>query len=390
MALARYATDASKTRGRLYPEREAPYRTCFQRDRDRIIHSEAFRRLESKTQVFVYHEGSSLRTRLTHSLEVSQITRSLCRMLNLDGDLGEALALAHDLGHTPFGHAGEMALNECMANYGGFDHNAHSLKIVTKLEQRYPRFDGINLSWETLEGLVKHNGPLTEKEKLSFDVAEYNKKHDLMLDTFAGAEAQIAALADDIAYSNHDTDDGLKTGLVTVEQLMEVPFFKRHYEQVKKEYPLVEQSRVDAETVRRMINDMILDVAAQSRRILDDLKPESVDDIRNMGRPVIAFSEKMRAEMQELKDFLFPNMYRHYTINRMTSKGKRIVRDLFGLLFTETNILPPSWQKKARSCPKTAEGETMKARIVADFVAGLTDASAIELHTRLFDPQVRL
>ena len=390
MALAKYATDASTTRGRLYPEREAPYRTCFQRDRDRIIHSEAFRRLESKTQVFVYHEGSSLRTRLTHSLEVSQITRSLCRMLNLDGDLGEALALAHDLGHTPFGHAGEMALNECMAAYGGFDHNAHSLKIVTKLEQRYPRFDGINLSWETLEGLVKHNGPLTEKEKLSVDIVEYNAKHDLMLDTFAGAEAQIASLADDIAYSNHDTDDGLKTGLVTVEQLMDVPLFKRHYEQVKKEYPAVEQSRVDAETVRRMINDMILDVATQSQRILNDLKPETVEDIRLMGRPVIAFSEKMRTEMQELKDFLFPNMYRHYTINRMTSKGKRIVRDLFGLLFSETNILPPVWQKKARSCPQTAEGEKMKERIIADFVAGLTDASAIELHTRLFDPQVRL
>lgn len=390
MALAKYATDASKTRGRLYPEREAPYRTCFQRDRDRIIHSEAFRRLESKTQVFVYHEGSSLRTRLTHSLEVSQITRSLCRMLNLNADLGEALALAHDLGHTPFGHAGEMALNECMANYGGFDHNAHSLKIVTKLEQRYPRFDGINLSWETLEGLVKHNGPLTEKEKLSADIVEYNAKHDLMLDTFAGAEAQIASLADDIAYSNHDTDDGLKTGLVTVEQLMSVSLFKRHYEQVKREYPTVEKNRIDAETVRRMINDMILDVAAQSQRILDDLKPETVEDIRLMGRPVIGFSEKMRAEMQELKDFLFPNMYRHYTINRMTSKGKRIIRDLFGLLFTETNILPPAWQEKARSCPQTAEGETMKARLIADFVAGLTDASAIELHTRLFDPQVRL
>ncbi len=197
-------------------------------------------------------------------------------------------------------------------------------------------------------------------------------------------------MADDIAYSNHDTDDGLKTGLVTVEQLMDVPLFKRHYEQVKKEYPAVEQSRVDAETVRRMINDMILDVATQSQRILNDLKPETVEDIRLMGRPVIAFSEKMRTEMQELKDFLFPNMYRHYTINRMTSKGKRIVRDLFGLLFSETNILPPVWQKKARSCPQTAEGETMKARIIADFVAGLTDASAIELHTRLFDPQVRL
>lgn len=388
MVLAVYATHSEKTRGRLYPEQEAPYRTCFQRDRDRIIHSEAFRRLESKTQVFVYHEGSSLRTRLTHSLEVSQITRSLCRMLGLNKDLGEALALAHDLGHTPFGHAGEMALNECMQDFGGFDHNAHSLKIVTKLEQKYPRFDGINLSWETLEGLVKHNGPLIGEgfAPLPLEIAEYNVVQDLELGGYPGAEAQVAALADDIAYSNHDTDDGLKTGLITVEEISSVDFFKRHYEQVKKEYPSVEHSRIVAETVRRMINDMILDVAEASRKNLAELNPQNVEDIRSCGRPVIDFSDGMKKQMADLKGFLFPNMYRHYKINQMTSKGKRIIKDLFALLLAENNILPTPWQRKVRQCVDPKQ----KARIIADFVAGLTDASAIELHTRLFDPQVRI
>lgn len=388
MPLASYATFAEKTRGRLYPEREAPYRSCFQRDRDRIIHSEAFRRLESKTQVFVYHEGNSLRTRLTHSLEVSQITRSLCRMLNLNQDLGEALALAHDLGHTPFGHAGEMALNECMKGYGGFDHNAHSLKIVTFLEQKYPRFDGINLCWETLEGLVKHNGPMIGEGKppLPVEVAEYNEKHDLKLDGFPGAEAQVASLADDIAYSNHDTDDGLKMELIRVEELEGVPFFMRHYKQVLKEYPAVVHSKIVAETVRRMINDMILDVAEASRRRLDEVRPETVGDVRSLNAPVIRFSDEMREDMKNLKGFLFPNMYRHYKINQMTSKGKRIVRDLFSLLFNEPNLLPTAWRIKA----ERLDDDRQRARLTADFVAGLTDASAIELHTRLFDPQVRI
>lgn len=389
MDLAPYATKAEKTRGRLYPEREAPYRTCFQRDRDRIIHSEAFRRLESKTQVFVYHEGNSLRTRLTHSLEVSQITRSLCRMLRLNQDLGEALALAHDLGHPPFGHAGEMALNECMKEYGGFDHNAHSLKIVTSLERKYPLFDGINLCWETLEGLVKHNGPLcAEGRVLPDEIAEYDALQNLELDGFPGLEAQVAALADDIAYCNHDTDDGLKTGLIHVEELEGVPFFMRHYKDVLKEHPAVAPSRQVAETVRRMINDMILDVAEGTRRKLEDLKPASVEEVRGLGYPVVSFSEDMKNEMQSLKAFLFPNMYRHYKINQMTSKGKRIVRDLFGLLFSETNILPSFWRAQVESVP----GGDIKrrARLIADFIAGLTDASAIELHTRLFDPQVRI
>lgn len=386
--LARYATDFSKTRGRFYPEQEAEYRTCFQRDRDRILHSEAFRRLESKTQVFVYHDGSSLRTRLTHSLEVSQITRALCRMLNLDSDLGEAIALSHDLGHPPFGHAGEMALNECMNMYGGFDHNAHSLKIVTYLEQRYPRFNGINLSWETLEGLVKHNGPLKKNDTdiLPFDMKEFNDQWDLELDTFSGAEGQIAALADDIAYSNHDTDDGLKTGLTNIEEMSQVDFFQRHYRKVCDDYSNVNKSRIEAETVRRMINDMILDVAKNSKIKIEKVNPKSVEDIRHADSQVIVFSPEMKKDLQELKDFLFLNVYRHYKINQMTSKGKRIIRDLFGLLLSENNILPPFWQ----GLIKGVSDQSAKARIIADFIADLTDASAIEMHTRLFNPQVRI
>lgn len=392
MVLAPYATLFEKTRGRFYPEKEVSYRTCFQRDRDRIIHSEAFRRLESKTQVFVYHEGSSLRTRLTHSLEVSQITRSLCRMLRLDEDLGEALALAHDLGHPPFGHGGEAALNECLQKYGGFDHNAHSLKIVTQLEQKYPRFNGLNLSWETLEGLAKHNGPLMggERQEPPQEIAEYNFVQDLEPAGFPGAEAQIASLSDDIAYCNHDIDDGLKTGLICTEELFQVGFFKDHYERTKKEYPYAEGSRIVSETIRRMINDMILDVARTSGEILRDLRPDSVEDIRSCGKAVISFSENMKKQMQDLKNFLFPNMYRHYKINRMTSKGKRIVKDLFFLLLNENDILPPPWQSKVRLCPQGSEGERHKARLIADFIAAMTDASALELHARLFDPQVRL
>lgn len=386
--LAIYATDPSKTRGRFYPEQETEYRNCFQRDRDRILHSEAFRRLESKTQVFVYHDGSSLRTRLTHSLEVSQITRSLCKMLNLNSDLGEAIALAHDLGHPPFGHAGEMALNECMSVYGGFDHNAHSLKIVTYLEQRYPRFNGINLSWETLEGLIKHNGPLKKDDAtvIPVDMKEFNDKWDLDLDTFSGAEAQIAALADDIAYSNHDTDDGLKTGLTSVEEMLNVDFFSRHYKKVCEDYSNIEKSRIEAETVRRMINDMILDVAKYSKIKIDKANPKSVEDIRHADSQMIVFSEEMNRDLQDLKNFLFFNVYRHYKINQMTSKGKRIIKDLFGLLLSENNILPPFWQMLI----KKASNQSAKARVIADFIADLTDASAIEMHTRLFNPQVRI
>lgn len=394
MNYAPYATFAEKSRGRLYKERDVSERTCFQRDRDRIIHSEAFRRLEAKTQVFVYQDGGSLRTRLTHSLEVSQLTRSLCRMLRLNQDLGEALALAHDLGHTPFGHAGETALNDCMKNYGGFDHNAHSLKVVTSLECKYPAFDGINLCWETLEGLAKHNGPLLKKgedaSKLPADIAEYNALFDLELDTYAGLEAQIASLADDIAYCNHDTDDGLKTEFIRVSQLAQVPFFMRHYTAVKAEYTGLDESRTAAETVRRMINEAILDVAKTSAERLAEINPQSVEEVRAFGEAIIGFSPQMRTQLKELKDFLFKNMYRHYKINQMTSKGRRILKDLFALFMDETNILPQYMQTRIAALENDSRREARKARLIADFIAGMTDASALSAHARLFDAQTRI
>ena len=389
-----YATFPEKTKGRLFPEKEYAERTCFQRDRDRIIHSEAFRRLESKTQVFVYHEGNSLRTRLTHSLEVAQITRSLCRMLRLDQDLGEALALAHDLGHPPFGHAGEMALNECMKNYGGFDHNANSLKIVTLLERKYPAFDGINLCWETLEGLVKHNGPLkgAGKPPLPSYIADYETRQDLELATFSGLEAQIASLADDIAYCNHDTDDGLKTGFISLELLSaQVPFFNRHFTAVKQQYPHADERRLGAETVRRMINELIHDVARVTEENLKDLQPSCVEDVRLCGKPAVDFSNDAREGLKTLKSFLFAHMYRHYKINQMTSKGKRILRDLFDLFFNETNILPTEIQDRIKIAETDgADIERARAEVISDFIAGLTDSGAIAMHARLFDAQTRI
>ena len=394
MNYAPYATFAEKSRGRLYKEKDVSERTCFQRDRDRIIHSEAFRRLEAKTQVFVYQDGGSLRTRLTHSLEVSQLTRSLCRMLRLNQDLGEALALAHDLGHTPFGHAGETALNDCMKNYGGFDHNAHSLKVVTALECKYPAFDGINLCWETLEGLVKHNGPLMKKgddpSELPADIAEYNALFDLELDTYPGLEAQIASLADDIAYCNHDTDDGLKTEFIRMSQLAQVPFFMRHYSAVNAEYAGLDESRKAAETVRRMINEAILDVAKTSAERLAEINPQSVEEVRSFGEAIIGFSPQMRTQLKELKDFLFKNMYRHYKINQMTSKGRRILKDLFALFMDETNILPQYMQTRIAALENDSRREARKARLIADFIAGMTDASALSAHARLFDAQTRI
>ena len=391
MELACYATFPEKSKGRLHPEKSVSERTCFQRDRDRIIHSEAFRRLEAKTQVFVYQDGGSLRTRLTHSLEVSQLTRSLCRMLKLNQDLGEALALAHDLGHPPFGHAGERALNECMKNFGGFDHNAHSLEVVTQSEHKYPAFDGINLCWETLEGLVKHNGPLTGagKDPLPPYIAEYNKLYDLQLDPFPGAEAQVASLADDIAYCNHDTDDGLKTEFIRVSQLAEVPFFMRHYKAVDNEYTHIEESRKAAETVRRMINEAILDVAKVSAERLERFAPKNVEQIRRFDEGIISFSPQMRTQLKELKDFLFKNMYRHYKINQMTSKGQRILKDLFALFMDETNILPLYLQKRIAAL-QVGDVKTQKARLIADFIARMTDAAALSAHARLFDAQTRI
>lgn len=386
-SLAPWACRPEESRGRLHAERESATRTCFQRDRDRIIHSASFRRLEYKTQVFVNHEGDFFRTRLTHSLEVSQIARSICRNLRLNEDLAEALSLAHDLGHPPFGHAGEDALQEAMEPYGGFDHNAQSLRLIAKLEQRYAEFDGLNLTWEALEGLVKHNGPLLLpgcERPLPQIIAEYVAVHDLELDTFAGAEAQVAALSDDIAYNNHDIDDGLRAGLFSVDDLAEVPLVGPMFSSVRKMYPNLTDSRLIHEAVRRVIGHMIHDVVAETTRRLDALKPKNASDIRRSSAPVVAFSQEMQGNEQALKKFLFERMYRHYKLNRMSSKAKKVVREVFQLLVEEPGCLPTEWQRLA-GAPQSSE----TARVVCDYIAGMTDRYALDEYRRLLDVQSR-
>ena len=379
-----YATLPGATRGRLHAEPESATRTPFQRDRDRIIHSTAFRRLKHKTQVFVYHEGDHYRTRLTHSLEVSQIARSLARALGLNEDLAEALALAHDLGHTPFGHAGEEALDAAMKEFGGFDHNAQTLRILTKLEQKYAEFDGLNLTWETLEGAVKHNGPLVSKartlESLPEAIVEYNRQQDLELATYAGPEAQLAALSDDIAYNNHDIDDGLRAGLFSIADLEPLPLAGEVFAEVRHRYPKIDDARLVHEAIRRMIDRMIGDVLAETTARLAALAPSSVADIRAWDRPVVAFSQGLAAADRGLKAFLFERMYRHYRVNRMTSKARRVVRELFELLVSEPQSLPQDWRVRAQ----TLDGRK-RARLVADYIAGMTDRFALEEHRRLFD-----
>jgi dGTPase len=356
-------------------------RSPFQRDRDRIIHSTAFRRLKHKTQVFVYHEGDHYRTRLTHSLEVAQIARTIARALGLDEDLAEALALAHDLGHTPFGHAGEEALDAEMAPYGGFAHNDQTLRILTRLEHGYAEFDGLNLTWETLEGTVKHNGPLigASEAPVPPSIAEYDRRHPLGLDTYAGPEAQVAALADDIAYNNHDLDDGLRADLFTCADLGQVPLAGPMFQEVADRYPGLEEPRLIHEAIRRMIDRMVRDVIAETGTRLTNAGVRSADDIRALGRPAVAFSETMREHDRALKRFLFERMYRHYRVNRMSSKAKRVVHDLFRLFLAEPECLPSEW----RALVEDREAE--RARVIADYLAGMTDRFALDEHRRLFD-----
>ena len=377
-----YACDPLRTRGRRLTEPESPTRTPFQRDRDRIVHSGAFRKLQYKTQVFVYHEGDYYRTRLTHSLEVAQIARSISRQLGLNEDLAEAVALAHDLGHTPFGHAGEEALDGAMQEHGGFDHNEQTFRILTELEARYADFDGLNLTWETLEGAVKHNGPLAAPRP---HLAAFCQDWDLELSGWPSAEAQVAALADDIAYNNHDIDDGLRAGLFTVEDLMELPLVGPVFEQVQARYPRLELPRWVHETIRRLINVMVEDLLEETRKRLADLSPQGVEDIRAAGRAVVAFSESMRQNDRVLRDFLFARMYRHYLVNRQTLKARRVVSELFRLYMDQPNILPAEWRRRAEA----AETPTLRARIVADYIAGMTDRYALEAHRKVFDPYVR-
>jgi dGTPase len=382
-ALAPYACKPEESRGRLYPEPEAAVRSPFQRDRDRIIHCAAFRRMKHKTQVFVYHEGDHYRTRLTHSLEVAQIARSISRTLGLNEDLAEALALAHDLGHTPFGHAGEDALEEVMAPFGGFDHNDQTLRILTRLEHRYAEFDGLNLTWETLEGTVKHNGPLIGPgivKKLPATIAEYVLRHDLELASQPSAEAQVAALSDDIAYNNHDIDDGLRAGLFAVADLAGVPVVGPIFAEVAARYPGIEEPRLIHETIRRVIDRMVGDLVGETRRRLAASDVASVAAIRALGAPVVAFSAEMSANDRALKAFLFERMYRHYKVNRMASKARRIVQDIFRLLLAEPECLPTEWREHVDGA-----GSAATARLVADYIAGMTDRFALDEHARLFD-----
>jgi dGTPase len=389
-ARARFACDPALSRGRLVPEPESPPRTPFARDRDRIIHSSAFRRLKHKTQVFVYHEGDHYRTRLTHSIEVAQIARSIARVLGLDEDLTEALALAHDLGHTPFGHAGERELDALMKPYGGFDHNAQTLRIVTRLEHRYANFDGLNLTWETLEGLVKHNGPLIDTEGhalghyresgLPAAIVEYAEVHDLELATWPSAEAQVAALADDIAYNAHDIDDGLRAHLFEVIDLGDVPLVGTALAEVLKTYPKLDRARLIHETVRRVISAMVADLLAETRSRAAKYKPLSADAVRAQGDPLVAFSLQMRENNRVLQAFLSKRMYRHERVLAITDRARRVIRDLFEAYMADPGLLPKDWREDSFT-----DDRSRFARQVCDFIAGMTDRYALDQHKRLFD-----
>ncbi len=384
MRLAPFACHPATSRGRLAPEGESPTRSCFQRDRDRIVHSGAFRKLKHKTQVFIYHEGDYYRTRLTHSLEVAQIARSISRTLGLNEDLAEAIALAHDLGHTPFGHAGEGALNACMEPYGGFSHNDQALRVLTRLEHRYADFDGLNLTWETLEGVVKHNGPLLPGKELPTTIRAFQDVWDLELHTNPGAEAQVAALADDIAYNNHDIDDGLRAGLFEMDEVAELPLLGPIVKQVCDRYPGLERARLIHETVRRLIDRMVMDLLTETQGRLATTKPGCAAEVRACGRPLVAFSATMLEEQKPLRAFLHQRMYRHYRVNRESSKCKRVVRALFDLFMEEPNCLPTQWQVDLQ----TVDGginKTAHARLVADYIAGMTDRFALAEYGRLFD-----
>ncbi|KAF0117742.1 MAG: dGTPase [Rhodospirillaceae bacterium] len=381
LLLAPYACHPDQSRGRLHDEPKCLVRSPFQRDRDRIVHSAAFRRLKHKTQVFVSHEGDHYRTRLTHSLEVSQIARSVCRALGLNEDLAEALALAHDLGHTPFGHAGEDALQTCMAPYGGFDHNAQALRLVTRLEHRYAAFDGLNLTWETLEGMVKHNGPVQTGTVLPAVIRDDAHLRDLELDTWPSLEAQVVALADDIAYDTHDLDDGLRAGLFTIDALKTIPLAEEALAAVDRRHPGLEWSRRVHESVRRLIAAMVTDLLEETKSRLAVARPDSPDAVRRLGRPLAGFSDAMRAHDATFKAFLFPNMYRHDMVNRMTHTAQKVVTDLFDTFVSDPRLLPEDWQRQVDGTHTPAT-----ARLVADYIAGMTDRYAIKEHARLLNP----
>jgi dGTPase len=392
---ARFAADPAQSRGRLVAEPPSATRSDFRRDCDRIIHSTAFRRLAHKTQVFVYHEGDHFRTRLTHTLEVTQIARSLARALALDEDLAEASALGHDLGHTPFGHAGERALDACLADFGGFDHNAQTLAVVTRLERRYAAFDGLNLTWETLEGLVKHNGPLTDragkpsgrfvKRGVAASIIDYSRKHELELWNWPSAEAQAAAIADDIAYDAHDIDDGLRAGLFVLDELAEVPFIADLIREVDGITPGLDELHRGHEVIRRIITRMIEDVIAESQRHVVEIAPQTAADIRHAGRACVGFSGAMAQADKAIKGFLNPRMYRHKRVMDIMTAAEQVLHDLFVRYLGSPDDLPAEWRQGL------ALEEALRARQIADFIAGMTDRFALIEHARLFEstPELR-
>ncbi|MBI1384459.1 MAG: deoxyguanosinetriphosphate triphosphohydrolase [Rhizobiales bacterium] len=381
---AGHAARATASGGRLVPEQACPMRNPFQRDRDRIIHSSAFRRLTHKTQVFIYHEGDHYRSRLTHTIEVAQIARALARLLQLDEDLAEAVALAHDLGHPPFGHAGERALASVMTPYGGFDHNEQSLRVVTLLERKYAAFDGLNLAFETLEGIVKHNGPLLsdgdEATEVPRTVLELDARMPLMLAGHATAEAQVAAIADDIAYNNHDLDDGLRAGLIDITQLREIPLTGRFLAEVAATHGELGGQRCIYEVNRRLITAMIFDVAAETRRRAAEHAVETADDVRRLGANLVDFSQALVCELDVLRAFLFANVYRDGRVVAIMRDAEQVVRDLFERYMSEPSALPESWAGLAADADHTA-----RARLICDYVAGMTDRFALQEHRRLFD-----
>jgi dGTPase len=393
---ASYACDPAQSRGRLHPEPQSKTRSPFRRDCDRIIHSTAFRRLKHKTQVFVFDEGDHYRTRLTHTLEVAQIARALARALSLDEDLAEALALAHDLGHPPFGHAGERALDECLKACGGFDHNAQTLRVVTALERRYPSFDGLNLTWETLEGLVKHNGPLMDRQGKPLGrytargipdvIAEYSWRQDLRLWSYPSAEAQVAAVADDIAYDAHDIDDGLRAELFTLQDLTVIPAAAAIIADIRAAFPKLDEPRVAHEFVRRLIGLLIEDVITEANRRLAKLDPHSADEVRGAPAAIAAFSAATASVEAAIKTFLNNRMYRHDRVQRVMNEAARVVRELFARYSAHPGDLPAEWGEGLAHA-----GDKERARHIADFIAGMTDRYALAEHARLFDstPELR-
>lgn len=377
MPSAVYACTPDESRGRLYPEQESTFRSCFQRDRDRIIHASAFRRLKHKTQVFIEHEGDYFRTRLTHSIEVAQVARTIAGVLGLNVELTEAVALAHDLGHTPFGHTGEEALDALMAPYGGFDHNAQALKIVTSLERHYAEWDGLNLTWETLEGIAKHNGPVTGL--LPYALEDYTARHDLELSSFASAEAQVAALADDIAYNNHDLHDGLRAELFSTDELMELPLVGPCFAEVDALYSGLNYYRRRHEALRRFFGLLVEDVINVARARLAELEPNNAAAIREAGRPMVQFSGAVWEQLKVIRAFLFERMYRAPAVVEMRQQVTQVVNELFPVFMEEPELLPKQWRKDVEQ----ADGEIALARIVADYIAGMTDRFALQTHARI-------